>query len=193
MIHQHAKFWAIPLMYSQENAYKPQILPVLRSQNATKMRKMNKPWPKPNQFWRWWGYISCQAIPPIPSAENACKTQFWHASLSQNATQIRKINRLWPKSSKFWKWWAYISMSSFGPSGHSSHAFSRKCPETAISTCFNLFSLSQNTAKMRKIRLWPQSDHFWRWLGYICMSNFRPFLQSVSQKMPWNHKFDLFH
>ena len=36
----------------------------------TKMRKMNRPWPKSNQFWRWSGYIS------ICFPENAWKSKF---------------------------------------------------------------------------------------------------------------------
>ena len=38
---------------SPEKALKPQIWPVLQSQNCAKIRKINSTWPKPNQFWRW--------------------------------------------------------------------------------------------------------------------------------------------
>ena len=43
-IHQHAEFQAIsPPMCSQENTQKLKTLPVSLSQNATKMRKINRP------------------------------------------------------------------------------------------------------------------------------------------------------
>ena len=48
-------------------------------------------------------------------------------------------------------------------------------------------SLCPNAAKMRKInRRWPKSNQFfWRWSGYISMSNFRPFkvTRGDSQKL----------
>ena len=48
-------------------------------------------------------------------------------------------------------------------------------------------SLSQSGAKMRKINIpWPESHEFWRWSGYIRMSNIRPFLPCVLMKMPGN-------
>ena len=37
---------------------KPHIWPVSLSQNGAKMRKINRWWPKSNQFSRWSGYIS---------------------------------------------------------------------------------------------------------------------------------------
>ena len=68
-------------------------------------------------------------------------------------------------------------------SGHSLHAFSGKCTETSNLTHFN----KCNYAKIRKSnRLWPKSSQFWRWLGYINMPNFRPFLQYILQKMLGN-------
>ena len=57
-IHHHAKFETIPPLCSQENAQKSQIWPVSLSLNAAKMRKINRWWPKSNQFSRWSGYIS---------------------------------------------------------------------------------------------------------------------------------------
>ena len=43
-IHQHAEFQTVsPPMQSQENTKKPQTLPISLSQNATKMRKINRP------------------------------------------------------------------------------------------------------------------------------------------------------
>ena len=52
------KFEAIPLLCSQENAQKSQIWPVSLSQNAAKMRKINRQRAKSNQFSRWSGYIN---------------------------------------------------------------------------------------------------------------------------------------
>ena len=51
-IHQHAKFQAIPSMRSPGNARKPQIWPVSLRQNSAKITKINRPWPRPKQFWR---------------------------------------------------------------------------------------------------------------------------------------------
>ena len=64
-IHQHDKFHAIPPMHSQENAWKLQISPVSLSQNVVKMRKINRPWPKSNQFWKWSGYITKLNFRPL--------------------------------------------------------------------------------------------------------------------------------
>ena len=54
----YTKFQAITPMHSQENARKPQIWSVSRSQSGTKMRKINRPLPKSNQFWKWASHIS---------------------------------------------------------------------------------------------------------------------------------------
>ena len=61
-MHQHDKFQAIPSMHSPDYAQKPQICPVSLS---TKIRKINRPWPKCNQFWRWSGYISMPNFRPF--------------------------------------------------------------------------------------------------------------------------------
>ena len=45
---------------SPDNAWRPQIWPVLLSQRGTIMRKINGARPKSYQFWRWSGYISMQ-------------------------------------------------------------------------------------------------------------------------------------
>ena len=42
----------------QENARKPPIWPVWISQSGTKMRTLNRVWPKSNQIWNLSGYIS---------------------------------------------------------------------------------------------------------------------------------------
>ena len=76
-------------------------------------------------------------------------------------------------------------------SGNSSHVFSRKCPETSTLTCFSNSKRRQNEENSN--RPWPKSNQFWRWSGYISMSNFRAFLPCVLQKMPRNHNFDLFN
>ena len=46
------------LLRPPENDRKPQIWPVSVSQSAIKSRKINRLWPKSNQFWRWSGYNS---------------------------------------------------------------------------------------------------------------------------------------
>ena len=57
-----------------------------------------------------------------------------------------------------------------------------------------LASLSQNTVKMRKInRPWPKCKQLKMQWGYICMSNFKPFLPCILKKIVRNPKFDLFH
>ena len=53
-------------MRSPGNAWKPRIWPVSLSQNSAKMRKINKPWPWTNQFWRWSRYISMENFRPFP-------------------------------------------------------------------------------------------------------------------------------
>ena len=53
-------------MHFPGNTRKPQIWPVLLSQNSTKIRKINRPRLWFNQFWRWSGYISMQNFTPFP-------------------------------------------------------------------------------------------------------------------------------
>ena len=53
-------------MRSPGNARKSQIWPVSLSQNSAKMTKVNRPWPRTNQFWRWSRYISMQNFRPFP-------------------------------------------------------------------------------------------------------------------------------
>ena len=64
-IHRQAKCETIPPLCSQENARKSQIRPFSQSQNTTKMRKINRWWPKSNQFSRWSGYISMSNFRPF--------------------------------------------------------------------------------------------------------------------------------
>ena len=63
--HRQAKCETIPPLCSQENARKSQIRPFSQSQNTTKMRKINRWWPKSNQFSRWSGYISMSNFRPF--------------------------------------------------------------------------------------------------------------------------------
>ena len=63
-IHQHAKFQATPLR-SQENAWNPQIWPILLSQNYAKIRKINRLWLKSHQSWRWSGYMCILNLRPF--------------------------------------------------------------------------------------------------------------------------------
>ena len=53
-----------------------------------------------------------------------------------------------------------------------------------------LVSLSQNTVKMWKInRPWPKCKQLIMQSGYICMSNFKPFLPCILKKIARNPKF----
>ena len=42
-----------------------EIWPVSRSQCGTEKKKINRPWSKSNQFWRWSRYISMQKFSPL--------------------------------------------------------------------------------------------------------------------------------
>ena len=65
MIHQHAKFQAIPAMSFPENARTPQIWSVSLSKKSAKMSKINRPWPKSNQFCTWPAYITIPNRRPL--------------------------------------------------------------------------------------------------------------------------------
>ena len=149
----------IPPMNSQENAKKQQIWLVSLSQNTIKMRKINRPAVGDNAVdnaVRIHLHVKFQAIPPMHSEENCHKPQIWPVSLSQNDTQLRKINRPWPKFHKFVKWSGYISMPKFRPFVHC--VLQKNVRKLQIWSV----SLSQNDAKMRKInRWWPKSNQFW--------------------------------
>ena len=51
--------------HNEENAWKPQILPVSLSQSSTKIRKIYRPLPRTNQFWKRSRYISVQNFRPF--------------------------------------------------------------------------------------------------------------------------------
>ena len=100
-VHQHTKFfWLIPHLRSQKSKF-------VLFQNATKMRKINGPWPKYDQFQRWSSSVS-NSRPFLQAAyqilghssylfkENPWKPQIWSVSLSQNDAKIMKINRSEP-------------------------------------------------------------------------------------------------
>ena len=55
-------------VHSQENARKPQILPVSLNQSGAKRTKFNKPLPKSTNFWSWSGYISMPNFRPFLSS-----------------------------------------------------------------------------------------------------------------------------
>ena len=57
-IHQHASLRPFLPCVLKKMPKKSQIWPVSLSQNAAKMRKINRRWPKSNQFSRSSGYIS---------------------------------------------------------------------------------------------------------------------------------------
>ena len=64
-IHQRSKFQAIPPLRCQQNARKPQIWPVIMSQNSAKMSNINGRWPEFYQAWRWSGYTSAPNFRPF--------------------------------------------------------------------------------------------------------------------------------
>ena len=71
-----APFQVIPSMHSPENALKPQIWHIWLSQNCTKIRKINRLWPKWNYFVetiRIHQHTKFQAIPPMLAPLNAHK------------------------------------------------------------------------------------------------------------------------
>ena len=84
---------------------------------------------------------------------------------------MRNINIPWPKFNLFWKWSAYINIPNLRLF---LSCVLKKMPGNRK---FGSVSLSQNTAKMRKIkRRWSKSNQFSRWWsGYTSMSNFQPF------------------
>ena len=105
-------------MCSLGNDQKPQIWPVLLSQSDAKRRKINKPWPKSNQFRRCMVRIhqrvKFQAIPSIHSPVMPGNHKFdpFH-KVKVTSIKRRKTNRPWPKSNQFWRWSGYISMQNF--------------------------------------------------------------------------------
>ena len=127
-IHQHAKFQAISSMRSPGNVQKPQIWPVSLSQNSAKITKINRPWPRTNQFRRWSRYMSVQNLRPYPPCvlqEMSGNPKF---DPCQNSAKIRKSTDHGHKliSSEDGQ-----DTSACQISGHSLLAFSGKCPETS--------------------------------------------------------------
>ena len=146
-IQQHTIFQAIPPLRSPANARKPQIWPVSLSRNSTKITKINKPWPRTYQFWRWSRYISMQNFRPFP----LCILQEMPGNPKFDLFHLVKIV---PKLEKSTDRGHKLIRSEDGQdtsvckiSDHFLNAFSEKCPETQIWP----ISLSQNSAKIRKI------------------------------------------
>ena len=111
-MHQHAKFQAILIMTSQENARKPKIWPVSQV-------KVQPKWGKSTDLDQ--NLISSESGQDTPeckisghssrqSAEHIRTTKIWPVSLSQNAIKMRKTNKLRPKSNQFWTWSRYMSI-----------------------------------------------------------------------------------
>ena len=62
-------------------------------QSGTKMRKINRPWPNSNQFWRRSGYISmpnCRPILPCILKRRPQKPQIWLVSQESNGAKMRR-------------------------------------------------------------------------------------------------------
>ena len=118
-------------MRSPENARKPQIWPVSLSQNCAKIRKINRPWPQTNQFWRWSRYISMQNLRPFPP----CILREMPGNPKFDPFHKVKIAPKFDKSTD--RGHKLISSgdgqdtSACKISGHSLYAFSGKCPETS--------------------------------------------------------------
>ena len=109
-MHQYAKLQPIHSMCQQENALK---LPVSRSQNSAKMRKINRPWTTFNMLWTWSGYISMSCF--IPFKLITIKIHF------RNQVYLRCYHKRWSEKSK-WKKMSKTANNIFGSVGlvHSS-------------------------------------------------------------------------
>ena len=156
------------------------------------------------------------------SQENVQKPQIWPVSLSKNESFVGYVLLVGMYTVSFfiiiWKYvlrfissdtesqCIVIAMDRPQPSsegaqdtlahqisGHSLHVFSSECMESLNLACLT-DAVSQSCAKIGKIyRLWPKSNQFWRWSGYISKPNFRPFLQGILLRMHVTPKFGLFH
>ena len=133
-------------------------------------------WHKPLEICLWW-VRSLLNINPFDSKTNMdfrleiSRRHFSHSLFSQNGTKNEENQRGLTQNQ--------ISCvggqdrSAWHIVGHSSHQFSRRCPETPIWS----ISLSQNGTNKTKINTpWTKSNQFWKWSGYISMPNFTPFL-----------------
>ena len=81
----------------------------------TKIRKIDRPWSRCIQFWRWSAYT----IRPTPShsfhdsPRGTRKAKILPISLSQIGTKMRI--RLWPKANYSWRWSRCISIPYIKP------------------------------------------------------------------------------
>ena len=143
-IQQHTIFQAIPSMRSPGNARKPQILPVSRSQNSAKITKVNRQWPRTNQFWRWSRYISMQNFRPFPP----CVLQDMPGNPQfdpfHEVKIVPKLEKSTNRGHKLISSEGDQDTSACKISGHSLHAFSGKCPETPNLTRFTKSKWRQN-------------------------------------------------
>ena len=105
------------------------------------------------------------------------------ASLSENYTEIRKMNRLWPKSNHSWTWYGYINMSNisqFVP------CILQKMTKHPNLTNFAKEILGKST-NCDHTQIISGGGH-----GYNSLLNFRTFLQCILHKMLRNLKFNPF-
>ena len=88
--------------HCQDDGCKHKKGPETQSLNHfTKIRKINKPWPKSIQVWRRSGYISmpkCRSFFQVPA--NPKCGPFHKVKIEP---KIRKIHRPWQKSTPFWR------------------------------------------------------------------------------------------
>ena len=95
-------------MHFPENSRKLRSWPVPPNQNATKMNKINRPFPKTNQFWRWSGNIRMPNFQPfLPNP----KLDLFHQV--KTPPKWGKPYRPCRKSNQFSRWSGHISMSDF--------------------------------------------------------------------------------
>ena len=129
-----------------------------------------------------------QPIHPMHSQENAPKLQIWLVSLSQIPSKMRKINRPWPKCKQLKMQSGYISMSNCKP------FLPCILKKIARTPTFHLFHWVKIMPKREKSTGHGQNFiKFGRWLRYISMPRFRPFLPCFLKKMSGRCKFGLFH
>ena len=153
-IHQHSKCEANPMLRSKKTR---QNGPASLSQNGAKMRKINRIWPKCNQFQRWSGYITMLNFRPflpcvlkkIPKNPNlTCFTKSkWRQNEAYQQTMIKILS-----VQEVIKIHQHVKFETIPPLLFQGNA--RK---------YQIWPVSQNqiVAKMRKInKPWPKYDQF---------------------------------
>ena len=108
---------------------KPQKRPVSLSQSGAKSRKINRPWLKSIQFWNCLKYISIPNFRPLlpcvlqKMTRNPKYDQFHWVEV------VPKVGKSTDHNPNLFSSEGGQDTSAYQIPGHSSHAFSRKCPE----------------------------------------------------------------